>query len=162
MTYVIRAAVCFSFFGNYPIPHSKKRGSMISHFFKLVAVATVVSTLVGAIEYTKEALADQVLNLPGAEGLVVPFNQFSGYIHLNGTKSGTQTKHMHYWLVESMSDPASSPVAFWTNGGPGCSGLLGALTEQGPFRPKQDLSLELNPYAWNANVNMVFIEQPCG
>ena len=37
---------------------------------------------------------------------------------------------MHYWFVESMEDPANAPVAFWTNGGPGCSGLLGFMTEQ--------------------------------
>lgn len=40
------------------------------------------------------------------------------------------SKEMHYWFVESMEDPANAPVAFWTNGGPGCSGLLGFMTEQ--------------------------------
>eukprot|EP00595_Chromulina_sp_UTEXLB2642_P000706 CAMPEP_0196761294 /NCGR_PEP_ID=MMETSP1095-20130614/470_1 /TAXON_ID=96789 ORGANISM="Chromulina nebulosa, Strain UTEXLB2642" /NCGR_SAMPLE_ID=MMETSP1095 /ASSEMBLY_ACC=CAM_ASM_000446 /LENGTH=376 /DNA_ID=CAMNT_0042110623 /DNA_START=189 /DNA_END=1316 /DNA_ORIENTATION=- len=69
---------------------------------------------------------------------------------------------MHYWLVESMNDPENDPLAFWTNGGPGCSGLLGFLTEQGPFRPNADLSLSFNEYAWNKVSNMVFIEQPCG
>jgi len=107
-------------------------------------------------EYTTEALADQVTDLPGAENLKIPFNQFSGYLKVNGTKN------LHYWLVESARDPANDPVAFWTNGGPGCSGLLGALTEQGPFRPQKDLSLEMNPYSWNTIANMVFIEAPCG
>lgn len=53
-------------------------------------------------------------------------------------------------------------VAFWTNGGPGCSGLIGFLTEQGPFRPKADLSLTMNQFSWNSNANMVFIEAPAG
>lgn len=44
----------------------------------------------------------------------------------------------------------------------GCSGLLGFLTEQGPFRPNQDLTLSYNPYSWNTISNMVFIEAPCG
>lgn len=69
---------------------------------------------------------------------------------------------MHYWMVESMSDPANSPTAFWTNGGPGCSGLIGFMTEQGPFRPNADKTLTLNEYAWNQKVNMVFIESPAG
>lgn len=69
---------------------------------------------------------------------------------------------MHYWFVESMNDPANDPVAFWTNGGPGCSGLLGFLSEQGPFRPNKDLSLSFNEYTWNKVANMVFVEQPCG
>lgn len=41
-------------------------------------------------------------------------------------------------------------------------GLLGFFTEQGPFRPNKDLSLSMNPYAWNTIANMVFIESPCG
>lgn len=44
----------------------------------------------------------------------------------------------------------------------GCSGLLGFLTEQGPFRPNKDMSITLNPWAWNTIANMVFIEAPCG
>lgn len=44
----------------------------------------------------------------------------------------------------------------------GCSGLLGFLTEQGPFRPQKDMSLQFNKYAWNTISNMVFIESPCG
>lgn len=70
---------------------------------------------------------------------------------------------MHYWFVESSSPTAATdPVAFWTNGGPGCSGLLGFLTEQGPFRPNADMTLSYNPYSWNTIANMVFIEAPCG
>lgn len=69
---------------------------------------------------------------------------------------------MHYWFVESQTDPANAPLAFWTNGGPGCSGLIGFMTEQGPFKPQADGSLLMNEYAWNTVANMVFIEQPCG
>ena len=65
-------------------------------------------------------------------------------------------------LVESAGAPSDDPIAFWTNGGPGCSGLLGFLTEQGPFRPKKDLTLGMNEYSWNLYSNMVFIESPCG
>ena len=46
--------------------------------------------------YTNEALADQVTNLPGAEGLDITFNQFSGYLSIPGI-NGENTKFMHYW-----------------------------------------------------------------
>lgn len=111
--------------------------------------------------YTPEALADQIKNLPGAEKLSLTFNQFSGYLDIPGT-DGTNTKHIHYWFVESLNKPASDPVGFWTNGGPGCSGLIGFLTEQGPFQPNKDLSLKLNDYAWNKVSNMIFVESPAG
>lgn len=50
----------------------------------------------------------------------------------------------------------------WTNGGPGCSGLTGFLSEQGPFRASADGTLAVNKYAWNKIANMIFIEQPAG
>lgn len=64
--------------------------------------------------------------------------------------------------MESTGNPSEDPLTFWTNGGPGCSGLLGFFTEMGPFRPNKDLTLSLNPYSWNKLSNMVFIESPCG
>jgi carboxypeptidase C (cathepsin A) len=50
----------------------------------------------------------------------------------------------------------------WSNGGPGCSGLIGFLTEQGPFRPNKDMSIKLNDFAWNKVSNMIFVESPAG
>jgi carboxypeptidase C (cathepsin A) len=50
----------------------------------------------------------------------------------------------------------------WSNGGPGCSGLIGFLTEQGPFRPNKDMSIKLNEFAWNKVSNMIFVESPAG
>jgi len=120
----------------------------------------LLSTLVNvATAYTSEALADKIIKLPGTDNLDINFNQFSGYLDVPGT-NGSNTKHLHYWFVESTGSPENDPLAFWTNGGPGCSGLIGFMTEQGPFKPNEDLSLSLNPYAWNKVANMVFIESP--
>lgn len=129
--------------------------------FFILAVGIAAAFTVASSEYTPEALADQVTNLPGAENLDITFNQFSGYLNIPGV-NGNMTKFMHYWFVESMNDPANDPIAFWTNGGPGCSGLLGFMTEQGPFYPNKDMTLSMNKYAWNQVANMVFIESPAG
>jgi carboxypeptidase C (cathepsin A) len=125
-------------------------------FFLVLSAALIAQ----ASAYTAAALADQITNLPGAEGLNLTFNQFSGYLAIPGAQGNS--KNVHYWLVESMSSPASDPLSFWTNGGPGCSGLIGFFTEMGPFRPNADLTLSLNEYAWNSVSNMVFIESPVG
>jgi carboxypeptidase C (cathepsin A) len=114
-----------------------------------------------ADSYSTDALADKIENLPGAEKLDVTFNQFSGYLSVPGT-TGEKSKNLHYWFVESMNDPSNDPITFWTNGGPGCSGLIAFFTEQGPFRPNSDGSLSMNDYAWNKIANMVFIESPTG
>jgi hypothetical protein len=103
----------------------------------LLATAALIGC---ASAYTDEALADQITSLPGAPD--VAFNQFSGYLPIDEA-SGLQ---YFYWFVEREGEtsPADSPVALWTNGGPGCSGLTGFMTEQGPFRPNANGTLDAN------------------
>ncbi len=118
---------------------------------------SVQSALRGAQNiYTEAALNDMVTNLPGLKDTLT-FNQFSGYLNLPGTK-----KQIHYWFVEAEEDATNAPLVFWTNGGPGCSGLIGFLTEQGPFRPDSQGNLKMNDWRWNKIANMVFLEQPVG
>jgi len=74
-----------------------------------------------------------------------------------------KSKEIFYWFVEAQKDPDNAPLVFWTNGGPGCSGLAGFLTEMGPFKVGFDgKNLVHNPYAWNKIANMIFVEQPAG
>jgi len=107
-------------------------------------------------QYTEDALKDEISNLPGAPS--VPFRMFSGYIKV------APTRKLFYWFTESQAATASKdPVMLWTNGGPGCSGLSGFLTENGPFRPLVNGSgLRMNQYSWNKIANTIFIEQPAG
>lgn len=83
-------------------------------------VAIFVLIVLGnfANSYTTKALTDKIEKLPGAEKLDVKFNQFSGYLPVNGT-GGSPSKFLHYWFIESLSTPSTDPIAFWTNGGPG-------------------------------------------
>ena len=179
--------------------------------------ALLLGFAVTAYAYTDEALADQIVDLPGAPD--VSFNQFAGYLtvdentvrfrviastlpqpypsSVNRCETGQEVlgpSHVRslallhrplsprsalrpltlappllqdlkyfYWFAEREGgDPASSPLAMWTNGGPGCSGLSGFMTEQGPFRPQADGTLKKNDYAWNKVANYLFIEQPVG
>lgn len=92
-----------------------------------IVIASFLATSFG---YTPEALADQITSLPGLKD-TINFNHFSGYLDIPG--SSGLSKHIHYWLVESTGNPSTDPVTFWTNGGPGCSGLIGFFTEMGLF-----------------------------
>ena len=65
----------------------------------VILLATFFATLFqNGMSYTPEALADQILSLPGAEALTIPFRHFSGYIPV----TGKSTKNMHYWLVSTL------------------------------------------------------------
>ena len=74
----------------------------------------------------------------------------------------SDTKNIFYMYIESEQSPVDDPVVLWTNGGPGCSGLLGLFTEQGPFVPQADGTVAYNDYSWNKIANMLFVEQPAG
>lgn len=104
-----------------------------------------------------DANGDLVTELPGLS--VKPdFKHYSGYLN------GTEDRKLHYWFVESERSPSDDPLVVWMNGGPGCSSLLGFLTEQGPFTlSKSDSSqLKLNPDRWNQVANVLFLEAPAG
>jgi carboxypeptidase C (cathepsin A) len=55
-------------------------------------------------------------------------------------------------------------LIIWLNGGPGCTSLLGAFYENGPFTLKgmknSTYNLESNPSSWNEIAHTVFVEQP--
>ncbi|KAL4467103.1 hypothetical protein ABPG72_019313 [Tetrahymena utriculariae] len=67
-----------------------------------------------------------------------------------------------YILFESRSNPSSDPLILWLNGGPGCSSLLGLFSELGPYRVAKDITLVSNPYSWNNNASVLFVDQPIG
>ncbi|KAK9117687.1 hypothetical protein Sjap_016634 [Stephania japonica] len=93
---------------------------------------------------------DKINMLPGQPQ--VGFQQFSGYVTVDERKQ----KALFYYFVEAEVDSASKPLC----SGPGCSSLgVGALSENGPFRPSGEV-LVRNEYSWNrARDNLVFLQQ---
>ena len=92
-------------------------------------------------------------SLPGYSD-PINFDQYSGY--LNGSVDGNI--QLHYWLVESQSNPGKDPLVLWLNGGPGCSSLDGFLEEHGPFLVDDSgTTLHHNPYSWNKIANMLYL-----
>lgn len=86
-------------------------------------------------------------------------NQLSGYFKLT---TGVN-KNYFFWFFESRSEPSTDPLIIWLTGGPGCSSQLALLSENGPCAPTPDgLDTVNNPYSWNSNANIMWIDQPAG
>ncbi|ETO20955.1 hypothetical protein RFI_16249 [Reticulomyxa filosa] len=133
-------------------------------------------------DYTSSALADEIIELPGINVETLNFRQFSGYLDAN------DGRQLFYWFVESQDDPLTDPLIMWTNGKRKRTvlymrvrpliitltnnyiyiyiyiyiGLLGLLSEHGPFWVDPNLQLYVNEYSWNTKANIFYIEQPYG
>ncbi|POS76707.1 serine carboxypeptidase [Diaporthe helianthi] len=94
---------------------------------------------------------------------------YSGYVHLperflddgSGGEAQDYPINTFFWFFESRKDPINAPLAIWLNGGPGGSSLMGLLQENGPcFITSDSKSTYLNPWSWNNEVNILYIDQP--
>lgn len=83
--------------------------------------------------------------------------QYTGYLDVEEVK-----KHFFFWFFESRNDPKNDPVILWLNGGPGCSSSTGLFFELGPSFINATLQPVYNPYAWNSNASVIFLDQPVG
>jgi carboxypeptidase C (cathepsin A) len=131
--------------------------------FSKVALACLAGAAQAAVP------SDKITSLPGwPQSEQVP-TMYSGYLPV-GKTSGTPG-HIHYWFIEAETDPANSPVVYWTNGGPGGSGInAGLLSEMGRVHLNENSevngtaspTLIDNPYAWSKVANTLYVSQPKG
>lgn len=93
---------------------------------------------------------------------------FSTSKHEKDGKTKGAIEHFYFWAFESRNDPKTDPVVLWLNGGPGCSSFTGLLMELGPCNAVDPATrdgkpgAEKNPWAWNNNATMIFLDQPVG
>lgn len=123
--------------------------------------AMIVPALLGALLLTLVVASFdpsewEVTVVPGLEASL-NFKHYSGYLN-----AGEGSK-LHYWFMESQRSPSEDPLLLWMTGGPGCSSLVAAANELGPFRvDSRGVNVTLNPYSWNKVANVIFLESPVG
>jgi cathepsin A (carboxypeptidase C) len=90
--------------------------------------------------------------------------QYSGYFDTGPVfPSNLTQRKLFFWFFESRNEPAEDPVVLWMTGGPGCSGMLAALVENGPcFLTSDGVTTVNNPNSWNTKANVMWIDQPAG
>jgi len=104
----------------------------------------------------------------------------SGFFGLDGSRYDPgRSKRYYYWFFERRSrglsggtvgrdededdDDAAAPLILWMNGGPGCSSMLGLVSELGPCLVNEDgESTRVNPYSWTEVGHVLFLDQPAG
>ena len=127
-----------------------------------VALVAFVNTALAAIA------EHEVKSLPGWKG-ALPSRHYSGYLPV-GKTSGSPG-YIHYWLILSERAPETDPLVYWTNGGPGGSGInAGLLTEMGQLHLNENSlvngsgtpSLLYNEYNWAKVANTLYVSQPKG
>ncbi|XP_012440153.1 serine carboxypeptidase-like 46 [Gossypium raimondii] len=103
--------------------------------------------------------SELIPSLPGQHGHL-SFRQYSGYI----VTDAEHGRALFYYFVEcSSNEDVLHPLTLWLNGGPGCSSLgFGAFMENGPFQPGENGTLIKNPYSWNIESHMLYLESPIG
>lgn len=90
-------------------------------------------------------------------------NSYSGYVHLPPNTISGQNYEIHtfFWFFESRNNSATAPLSLWLQGGPGAPSVTGPISENGPCIVNRDsATTEPNPFSWNNEVNMLYIDQP--
>ncbi|KAF7358674.1 Carboxypeptidase [Mycena sanguinolenta] len=86
-----------------------------------------------------------------------------GVFQASGYGDLTSTKSIFFWYFASRDGSSTAPLSLWFNGGPGSSSMIGLLQENGPCRiTNNSESVTLNPFSWNNNANVLYIDQPVG
>lgn len=88
---------------------------------------------------------------------------YSGYVHIppNPDEGRNYPINTFFWFFEARKDPANAPLSLWLQGGPGAPSTPAALGENGPCKVGKDSkSTILNPWSWNNEVNMLYLDQP--
>lgn len=79
------------------------------------------------------------------------------------SNSPNETRQLYFWFFPPGPEGSLDDLIFWTNGGPGCSSLIGLLQENGPFswswgRAKPTV----NQRSWTNLSSVLWVEQPVG
>ncbi|KAF2734906.1 alpha/beta-hydrolase [Polyplosphaeria fusca] len=111
----------------------------------------------GTIEYNEVSICETT---PGVDS-------YSGYVHLPASVipdlQGNTPFNIStfFWYFAARNNPEDAPLAIYLAGGPGDASTFAPLEENGPcYANKDGNSTTLNPWSFNNNVNMLYIDQP--
>ncbi|PYH79666.1 alpha/beta-hydrolase [Aspergillus uvarum CBS 121591] len=105
----------------------------------------------------KSAADYYIHSLPGApDGPLLKMH--AGHVEVDAQSNG----HLFFWHYQNRHIANRQRTVVWLNGGPGCSSMDGALMEIGPYRLKDNHTLEYNEGSWDEFANLLFVDNPVG
>ncbi|KAJ7776963.1 alpha/beta-hydrolase [Mycena maculata] len=155
---------------------------LFSWLFSLTAVSSALAAknigqipvrdgVIGGVGKTepstvKVELLPHVVTTPGALRVVENSGiceTTPGVFQASGYGDIAANKSIFFWYFAARHNPGTAPLSLWFNGGPGSSSMLGLFQENGPCRiTNNSESVTYNPFSWNTNANVLYIDQPVG
>jgi len=86
---------------------------------------------------------------------------YAGLIDIS--KSPHEQAKMFFWFIPAQNSGGANDLTLWSNGGPGCSSMIGAFQENGPIMwdPGRTKGVK-NPLSWHTRSSMLYVDHPVG
>ena len=126
---------------------------------KILSLLLIIATLVFVASKIQAALVSPIPGLPGGE-LPNGSKMYAGYFPLDSNGAAT---YYHFYTAENTEQDASNRIVNFITGGPGCSSVSAAFTENGPLHMNfegKGKTVEYNPWSWSRLANVLFTESP--
>ncbi|POW00850.1 hypothetical protein PSTT_12852, partial [Puccinia striiformis] len=120
------------------------------------------SPLAGSALKFKSAAAQKFVVPQTLPSIDFPITQtYAGLLELSDKPD--ETEQLFFWFIPTENPAGAKNLALWTNGGPGCSSLLGAFQENGPIMWDEGRAKAIkNPNTWSRVSSMLYLEHPAG
>ena len=129
------------------------------HLLYLVVAKLVILFLVFNKVVTGLQASDfYVHDLPLLPKEASDIRMHAGHLPINPEHHGA----LFFWHFAKKYTADRSRTVIWLNGGPGCSSLIGAWMEIGPFRFQNQNTMVENNGSWHLFTNLLFVDQPVG
>ncbi|KAI7955398.1 hypothetical protein MJO28_005798 [Puccinia striiformis f. sp. tritici] len=89
---------------------------------------------------------------------------------LDISKGSHEQAKIFFWFIPAQTALGANELTLWSNGGPGCSSMIGAFQENGPVNlislspsPARGRTRGIkNPHSWHTRTNMLYVDHPVG
>ncbi|CAF4061257.1 unnamed protein product [Adineta steineri] len=128
------------------------------HLSSMITQLFILFSIVGSLTFGLQATDFYVHHLPLLPKEASSIRMHAGLLSVNPQHHGS----LFFWHFEKKYPSDKLRTVIWLNGGPGCSSLIGAWMEIGPFSFQDENTIIENDGSWHLYTNLLFVDQPVG